>query len=92
MTTIKLAEKFPLVLSFDGKVLEAFQDISSNRIHVTWIESLQLQTDKKGKHTLDINTLGDSGLQGNEVDEEAVAKVNSLIAEVEKAKAAFKFD
>ncbi len=92
MTTIKLAEDFPLVLTFDGRVLEVFQDISSNRIHVSWIESLQLKTDKKGKHTLDINTLGDSGLQGNAVDEATLAKVNSLIAEVQKAKSAFKFD
>ncbi len=92
MTTIKLAEDFPLVLSFDGKVLEVFQDDSSNRIHVTWVKSLQLKADKKGRHTLDINTLGDSSLEGNEVDEGAVAKVNALIAEVERAKAAFKFD
>ena len=92
VTTIKLSEEFPLVVTFDGRVLEVFQDISSNRIHVTWIDSLQLKTDKKGKHTLDINTQGDSGLQGNEVDEGAFARVNGLIAEVQKAKAAFKFD
>ncbi len=92
VTTIKLSEDFPLVLTFDGKVLEVFQDDSSNRIHVTWIKSLELKADKKGKHTLDISTMGDSSLEGNEVDEAAVAKVNGLIAEVQKAKAAFKFD
>ncbi len=92
MVTIKLAEEFPIVLSFDGKVLEVFQDTESNRIHVSWIDKLQLKTDKKGKHTLDIFTHGDSSLEGNEVDENAVPKVSQLIAEVEKAKAAFKFD
>ncbi len=92
VTTIKLAEDFPLVLSFDGKVLELFQDVSSNRIHVTWIQSLQLKTDKKGKHTLDINALGDSNLLGNPVDESSFGKVTDLIAEVDKAKSGFKFD
>ncbi len=92
MTTIKLSEDFPLVLSFDGKVLELFQDTSSNRIHVTWIKKMELKADKKGKHTLDITAVGDGGLEGNEVDESVVARVNALIAEVEQAKAGFRFE
>lgn len=92
MVTIKLAEDFPIVLSFDGKVLEVFQDVESNRIHVSWIDKLELKTDKKGKHTLDIYAHGDSSLEGNDVDESAVAKVHQLIDEVQKAKATFKFN
>ncbi len=92
MTSIKLSEDFPLVLTFDGRVLELFQDTSSNRIHVTWIKKMELKADKKGKHTLDIQTLGDSALEGNEVDQAAVTQVTALIAEVEQARAAFKFE
>ncbi len=91
MTTIKLSEDFPLVLTFDGEVLELFQDVTSNRIHVTWIKKMELKTDKKGKHTLDISTRGDSGLEGNEVDEAAAEGVKALIAEVEQARAGFRF-
>ena len=92
MVTIKLAEDFPLVLSFDGNVLEVFQDIESNRIHISWIDKIQLKTDKKGKHSLDIYTYGDSSLEGNEVDEKAFPKVTQLVADIQKAKAEFKFD
>ena len=92
MIAIKLSADFPLVLTFDGTVLELFEDVESNRIHISWIDKLQLKTDKKGMHTLDINTYGDSSLEGNEVDEKAFPKVTQLIAEVQKAKAEFQFD
>lgn len=91
MITIKLAEDFPIVLSFDGSVLEVFQDIESNRIHVSWIDKIQLKTDKKGKHSLDIYTNGDSSME-NEVDEKAFPKIVQLIADIQKAKAEFRFD
>ncbi len=92
MVTIKPADGFPMVLTFDGAVLEIFQDIESNRIHISLIDKIQLKTDKKGKHTLNIFTSGDSSMEGNEVDEKALQKVTQLIADIQKAKAEFKFD
>ena len=56
------------------------------------IENLQLNTDKKGKHSLDISVGRLVGLDANEVDETSFPKVALLIAQVQKAKAAFQFD
>jgi hypothetical protein len=69
-------------LSFDGEVLEVFRLSSSNRIHISLISSLELKTDKKGKHSLDINAAGGYVLQGNAVDENAFPKITRLIDEV----------
>ena len=92
MVTIKLSKDLPKVLSFDGAVLELFQDISSRRIHVSLLGNMQLSTDKKGKHTLEIDAVANGGLDVYETDEEAFPKVALLIAQVQKAKAAFQFD
>jgi hypothetical protein len=92
MITIKLSADNPLVLSFDGEVLEVFRLSSSNRVHISLINNLELKTDKKGAHSLDINAIGGYVLQGNAVDENAFPKITKLIAEVQKAKAGFKFD
>lgn len=92
MTTFKPAADRPLILSFDGKVLEVFRPGEGLRYHVSLIEKLELKTDKKGNHTLDINMVWSYSNRDNVVDESAVAKVTSLIAEIEKAKAAFRFD
>ena len=92
MITIKPAEEYPLILTFDGTVLEVFRMSSSERMHVGLIESLELKTDKKGKHSLDIATAGSYSMQVNLVDDKALAQVNALIADIQKAKAAFKFD
>ncbi len=92
MLTIKPAKDYPMVLAFDGAVLEVFRLSSSERIHVGLIESLELKTDKKGKHTLDINAAGGYMMQGLAVDEESQSKVSRLIVDVQKAKAGFQFD
>jgi len=92
MTTIKPAKDLPLLLAFEGDVLEVFRLSSSERVHASLIDNLELKTDKKGKHTLDINKVSGYTTQGIAVDEEAVSKVTQLIAEVHKAKAEVRFD
>jgi len=92
MVSIKLTTDPPQVVTFDGAVLEFFQDISSSRIHVSLLENMQLKTDKKGGHTLEIDTIDDSGSDAYEVDEDAFPKVALLIAQVDKARSAFRFD
>ena len=92
MVTIKLSDDPTAVVAFDGAVLELFQDVSSSRIHVSLLENMQLKTDKKGRHSLEIDTIDDSGSDEYEVDANAFPKVALLIAQVEKAKGAFQFD
>ncbi|MCL4528860.1 MAG: hypothetical protein M1282_05555 [Chloroflexi bacterium] len=89
MTTIRLSKKELGVLSFKDNVLELF---GSWRYHVSQITKLELKTDKKGNHTLDMYAEGDNYDLGNVVDEDAFPKVSQLITDVQKAQAEFKFD
>ncbi len=91
MVTIKPAVDVPLVFSFDGIVLELFEGMESNRIHVSLLTNIELKTDKRGAHTLDINTAIKSAT-GYKVDENAFPKIKQLIVDVLKAKAAFIYD
>ena len=92
MTTIKLSESEPSIMIFDANVLELFKKYASYRIPVSWIDKIELTTDKKGKHDLEIHSLHTSGTNGYTVDENAFQKVTQLIAEIERAKAVFNFD
>jgi len=90
MVTIQVNESF--VLSFDGSVIEVFYhgSTSSKRMHISHIDDIQLQTDRKGNHDLNIKN-GVTGISGLEVDENAFPKVNQFVAEVLKAKAEYRF-
>ena len=92
MITIKPAQDNPMVLTFDGTVLEVFKMDSSDRIHISLLSGLEIKTDKKGKHTLDINGFAGYAIQGHPVDNAALSKINRLIAEIQMAKGAFQFD
>jgi hypothetical protein len=92
MTTVRPTEAYPAIIAFDGTVLEVFRMSSSERMHISLIEKLEVKTDKKGTHRLDINAAGGYTMQGLLVDDQALPRINALIAEVEKAKAQFKFD
>ena len=90
MTTIKLSEKTNGVLSFDGAVLEVY---SYYRVHVSQIQSIQVNTDRKGNHEILVESPSCSSTRFfTEVDEHAFPKVTQLVDEVQKAKAQFKFD
>ena len=52
MTTIRLSAGS--LLAFDGKVLEFFWATQSQRVHVGAINKIQVDTDRKGKHRLNI--------------------------------------
>lgn len=92
MVTIKLSEDPTALVAFDGAALELFQDVSSCRTHVSLLTNMQLKTDKKGRHSLEITTVDDGEADEYEVDANAYPKVALLIAQVEKAKGAFRFD
>ena len=74
MTTIRPSEAYPLVLSFDGTVLEVFRMSSSERMHLSLIEKLELKTDKKGKHSLGISTQGSYSMQVDYLNEKLGAR------------------
>ena len=88
MIKVKLSEKTPTILALDGEVLEIFFDEGgSRRIHVAHMKSIQLDSSKDGKRLLTVAQKYDPILLW--VDEEAVAKVNELIAELRKAMTSF---
>jgi hypothetical protein len=92
MTLVKLNEPENEILSFAGNVLEYFNFEGSTRFHISQITKVELKTDRHGKHSLKIRCGADGGLDGITVNENAVPKVNQLIAEVERAKGEFNFD
>jgi hypothetical protein len=88
MIKIKLSEPDPTILVYDGEILECFFMDGSKRFHITHIKGFQLESNNKGKYLLTIKLKYDPVLLW--VDEAGVAKVNELIAEVQKAAASFK--
>jgi hypothetical protein len=90
MTTLKLSEKTNAILSFDGAVFEVY---SYYRVHVAQIESIKINTDRKGQSEIVIESPSATHTRFfTPVDEQAVPKLNQLIFEIQKAKAGFKFD
>jgi hypothetical protein len=95
MTTIKLTEKNPMVLIFDGNILEIFSsprqwDFHSERIHLFWLEKFELWGYKNGTHGVYIRADGHD--KEYPVDENIAPKVKDLIAEIQRARDAFRFD
>ena len=88
MIKIRISEPDPTILVFDGEILECFFIDGSKRFHITHIKGIQLEANNKGKHLLTIQLKYDPVLLW--VNEAGVAKVNELIAEVQKATASFK--
>jgi hypothetical protein len=85
-----LSEKTKAVLSFDGAVFEVY---SYYRVHVSQIQSIQVNTDRKGHHEIVVESPNCSSTRFfTELDEHAFPKVTQLVDEVQKAKAQFKFD
>jgi hypothetical protein len=91
MVTIKVNESF--VLTFDGKVMEVFYhgSTASKRMHISQIDDIQLQADKKGNHSLNIKN-GVTGMMGIEINEAAFPQVAQLCADVLKARAEYRFE
>ncbi len=87
--------RFTQVVTFDGEVLEFFSAnaLTRNpRIHISHIDSLHIETDRKGQHKLVTKLAYGFVWPELPVQEVQLAAVNALIAEVEKAKATFRFN
>lgn len=89
MIKVKISEATPIILTFDGEVLECFFDEGgSKRFHVAHIKGIQLDANNKGKHLLTIKLKSDQVFLW--VDEDALANVNLLLGPLQKAIASFK--
>jgi hypothetical protein len=81
------------LITFDGRVVEFFSIISpqSCRIHVFEISNIEIVTDKRGRHTFNINSryLNDLILSGLTVREEALVEMQTLVASVRAAMALY---
>jgi hypothetical protein len=83
------------VLTFDGEVLEVFDAILSPkhpRIHISHIDGMEIETDRKGKHKLVTKVAYGFLFSDFAVEDAQLASVNQLIDQVREAKAAFRFD
>jgi hypothetical protein len=76
------------IIAFDGRVIEAFpQGQVSNRYHVANVETAGIQSDRKGRQSLQIFMKGGGGFATAPLSPEAAQKAQMLIAEIEKARA-----
>jgi hypothetical protein len=92
MTTIKL--NAGAILAFDGKVVEHFYGAVSKRAHVGTLHDVQIETDRKGKHLLHINSNPEptDSVPGGQliyIDEKVYAQVNQLVSEIQEAISSF---
>lgn len=75
------------IIVFDGRVIEAFpQGQASTRYHVSNVERAGVQSDKKGRQSLQIFMKGGGGFATAELSPDAAQKAQMMIAEIEKAK------
>lgn len=92
MISVKPAEGYPHILTFDGEVLEIFSRYrdACQRIHIGHLKGIQLDTDPRGNHRLIIRWDGDA-MPDFHVDAAQHTKTGELVAAVQKALATFKF-
>ena len=81
-----------LIVTFDANVLSYFSvfnvrtsSSANGRIHVGHIKSIEIVTDKNGKHKLLVVSKFDVKWSQDDVDATALDKVKALVAEVQRA-------
>jgi hypothetical protein len=89
MFTARLSSDHHTVLTFDGEVLELFRrdQLEAVRFHVSHIEKIELTRDRSGKYNVKL----DPWVLSFRVDDDCLARAGELVAEVQKAMAAFRF-
>ena len=100
MIRIDFSEVFPdapMVISFDGEVLEVFslwqyyKSQASWRCHISFINKIDIQTDKNGNVKLRVlaEKKGTRSLYSQTIPPELADRVNELVAAFQQAKAAY---
>ncbi len=80
---VKLSDATPVILAYDGQVLECFFDEGgSKRVHIAHIKSIRLDMQGSGKHLLTIQMKHDQLLLW--VDDAALVQATELVKEVQK--------
>lgn len=75
------------IIAFDGRVLEAFpQGQPASRYHVANIRTAMIQSDKKGRQSLQIFMHASGGFATAPMSPEAAQQAQVLIAEIQKAR------
>jgi len=95
MITIRLNAGAMLV--FDGSVLEHFFGAESKRVHVGAIHDLNTETDRQGRHWLNIyaNSEPDDDVPGAQAilfTDQIADQINALVAEIHSAMSTFRAD
>jgi hypothetical protein len=93
MREAQLSKRSPekLIVTFDAHVVNYFSarvrtsSGGSGHIHVAHIKSIEITTDRNGKHKLLIMTKFGAKFSNDDVDDEALGQVQGLVAEVERA-------
>ncbi len=80
---VKLSDSIPVILAYDGQVLECFFDEgSSKRIHISHIKSIKLDPQGQGKRLLTIQLKHEPMLLW--VDDAALPAVTNFLSELQK--------
>jgi hypothetical protein len=75
------------IIAFDGRVIEAFpQGQAASRYHVANVETAGIQSDRKGRQSLQIFMKGGGGFATAPLSPEAAQQAQMLIAEIQKAR------
>jgi hypothetical protein len=77
------------ILSFDGRVIEAFREnqVEAIRRHVRHVKVAELSVDKKGRYNLAIRMKGGQSFSYSSLPPEVIEQAQKLVAEVERARA-----
>jgi hypothetical protein len=91
MISVKPAEGYGHIITFDGVVLEIFSRNrdACQRIHIGHLKGIQLDPDGRGNFKLVIRWIGEQ-LPDFQVDAAQQAKTSELVAAVKQALASFK--
>jgi hypothetical protein len=77
------------ILSFDGRVIEAFREnqVEAIRRHVAHVEVAELSVDKKGQYNLAIRMKRGQSFSYSSLPPEIIEQAQKLIDEVERVRA-----
>jgi hypothetical protein len=75
------------IIAFDGRVIEAFpKGQAASRYHVANVKTAGIQSDKKGRQSLQIFMEGGGGFATAPLSPEAAEQAQMIVTEIQKAR------